>query len=322
MRRPAAKTSLSERSLPGGKLDRDATRNAVDELFSLAKKYRSGAAYRELLRFVGRFRFYSPFNAMLVHLQMPGARFVAPASRWLHDWGRRIKADARPLLILQPMGPVMFVFDVSDTEPREGAAPLPPEVERPFEVLRGQIGKELEWTIENAKRDGVTVAGRRAGPESAGEIRPATRRDSLTVLVKERPERVYRLVPLRYEILLNSALSREARYATLVHELAHLYCGHLGTPDPKWWPDRSRLPLEMREFEAESVSYLICSRLGIDNPSDTYLSHYLKDHEETPPISLERVMAAAGLIEEMGRRRLKPREEERRGKEGRPDGRP
>jgi hypothetical protein len=51
--------------------------------------------------------------------------------------------------------------------------------------------------------------------------------------------------------LLNSNLSAEARYATLVHELAHLYCGHLGTLNDKWWPDRRGLPHAAREFEAK-----------------------------------------------------------------------
>lgn len=37
-------------------------------------------------------------------------------------------------MILQPMGPVMFVFDVSETEPLPGAPCLPREVIAPFEV--------------------------------------------------------------------------------------------------------------------------------------------------------------------------------------------
>jgi hypothetical protein len=40
-----------------------------------------------------------------------------------------------------------------------------------------------------------------------------------------------------------------------------------------------------------------------------YLGKYVKGHEETPEISLDRVMAAIGLIEQMGRERLKPRKE-------------
>jgi hypothetical protein len=58
---------------------------------------------------------------------------------------------------------------------------------------------------------------------------------------------------------------------------------------------------EVREFEAESVCYLLCKRLSIVNPSEQYLAGYL--HEETPSISLDCVMKAAGLIEQMGRER-------------------
>src|SRR5439155_9836033 len=107
-------------------------------------------------------------------------------------------------------------------------------------------------------------------------------------------------VPLRYEILLNAQHSAEAKYATLTHELGHLYCGHLGTPNPKWWPDRRGLKIETREFEAESVCYLLSTRLGIVNPSEGYLANYVKDNQEVPAISLDGVMKAAGWIEQMG----------------------
>src|SRR4051812_33671097 len=70
--------------------DCGAVERALDELFQVARHQRSCGAF-ELLRFVARFRLYSPFNAMLVHLQMPGATFVAPAHRWARDYGRRIK---------------------------------------------------------------------------------------------------------------------------------------------------------------------------------------------------------------------------------------
>jgi hypothetical protein len=109
--------------------------------------------------------------------------------------------------------------------------------------------------------------------------------------------------------LLNSQLSAAAQYATLVHELEYLYCGHLGTPNSKWWPNRRGLSHQLRELKAESVCYLLCSRLGIDNPSAEYLSQYMENHKETPAISLECVIKSAGLIEQMGRERLKPRKE-------------
>ena len=59
------------------------------------------------------------------------------------------------------------------------------------------------------------------------------------------------------------------------------------------------------------MSYLVCARIGIDNPSEKYLSGYFGCHPEVPNISIERVMTAAGLIEKMGRERLGPREEKK-----------
>jgi hypothetical protein len=251
-------------SLLEAPLDLDATRTALDELFTLAGKYNSSDAYLELMQFVGRFRFYSPFNAMLIHTQMPGAHFVCTARRWLKDYRREIKIGARPIVILQPMGPVLFVFDVSDTAPLLNARPLPPQVEDPFQVRNGRIGGQLALTIENAKRDGVRVTERADGSQRAGSIQWTAAGQHLEFTIAKKPLPKSTQVPLWFELLLNSVLSAEARYGTLVHELAHLYCGHLGTPNGRWWPDRQNLSHAVREFEAESVSYLVCTRLGID----------------------------------------------------------
>lgn len=293
---------------PAQEWDQEAARRSVDELFHMARRYRSSDAYFELMKFIARFRFYSPFNAMLVQIQMSGATFVAPAHRWLRDYGRRIKAGARPLVILQPMGPVMFVFDVSDTEPEGNGEALPQDVEHPFGAHDRQVGS-LESTIENAKRDGVSVTERQAGSQSAGEIRTVQPGKHLRVLAKRKPAPEYVQVPLRYELLLNADHKGEQKYATLTHELAHLYCGHLGTPSRHWWPDRRGMHKTVREFEAESVCYLVCGRLGIDSRSEAYLTSFVAKEPETPPISLECVMKAAGLIEQMGRERLKLRKD-------------
>jgi hypothetical protein len=289
------------------KWDGEATRRALDELFTHARQYNLSKDCAELLRFVARFRFYSPYNAMLIYTQMKGATYVAPAHRWMRDYGRQLKVGARPIVILQPMGPVMFVFDVVDTMPAPGAPPLPPEVEKPFEVRGGRIGNEVKLTMQNAKRDGVNIIERPQGSQSAGSIQTAAPGRFVDVLVKLKPEPTYEKAPLRYELLLNANYSAESRYATLTHELAHLYCGHLGSPNDKWWPSRRGLSLAACEFEAEAVCYLVCSRLGIESSSAQYLASYVQEHEQTPSISLDCIMKAAGLIEQMGRERMKPR---------------
>ena len=71
-------------------------------------------------------------------------------------------------------------------------------------------------------------------PQLSLESRP-----SLTRIQK------YDLVPVRFEIELNAKNVREIKYATLAHELAQLYCGHLGAPDERWWPNRTILSEEV-----------------------------------------------------------------------------
>ena len=281
--------------------EKKSDKRALDDLFTRVKQYSSSGNYYALIRFIARFKRYSPFNAMLVHVQKPGAKYVLRASEWEKKYGRYISPSAQPLVALQPMGPVMFLFDVTDTE----GAPLPPELESPFEVESGLVGQEFEQTLANCARDGIRVTSVRFGSQFAGCIKRVTHAQkkagkSKIMFRKE-------VIDVSYELNLNESTSREAQYATLTHELGHLYCGHLGTDNPRWWPDRRGLDISVREFEAESISYLVCHRLGIESPSDRYLNGYLQSKDKVPPISLDRVLAASGLIENMGKKLLPTR---------------
>jgi hypothetical protein len=284
---------------------------ALDELFELTTKYRSGKSYLDLLKFVKSFRSYSPFNAMLIHVQQPGSRFVAPASRWKKEYGRAIKPTGRALVILQPMGPVMFVYDVADTDPIEGVEqkPVPDEVAEPFKIRSGKITDHLKRLIENAKRDGIRIAESNAGSQSAGWIQLAYYGSSNKLLFESGNDRKNKAtkiteIPIKYDMGINCHHSKESQFATVVHELGHLYSGHLGTPNEKWWPNRQRLPRNTKEFEAESITHLVCTRLGLDNRSDEYLSGYLDSDGQVPAISLDLVMKNAWLIEKMAKSKM------------------
>ncbi len=303
--------SPSPRPSPADEWSAQSAQHALDDLFNATLKYRTSKAFYELMQFIRIFRFYSPYNAFLVHIQRPGARFVAPAKRWKQKYKRQIKPNASPIVILQPMGPVMFVYDVSDTEPGSDSKPLPIQIEKPFEVHYGKIGGEFGQTIENAKRDGIRIHGQKLGSQAAGSIQVVKNKNIAPLLFQNGKDNqgnpVYKQIRVSYELLVNDDYSRESRYATMVHELAHLYCGHLGTPNRKWWPDRRGLSKKAMEFEAESVCYLVCERVGISNPSAEYLSGYIESKEEVPKISLECLMKATGLIEKMGSQKMKLR---------------
>jgi hypothetical protein len=280
---------------------------ALDQLFQETRTYKRSREYLALLRFIKRFPTYAPFNCLLLHTQNPGVRYVATPEQWRKRFRRRVKPDTRPLVILAPMSPVLFVYDVTDTE----GEPVPPELLDPFAV--GGTLSEGIWkrTLGNCPRDLIAVFEQEFHPNLAGKIGPAVEGDVVDVLIGKETngQPIYERRKARFRLAVNKKQELAARYVTLVHELAHLYCGHIGTPDEDWWPNRQHVGRDVREFEAESVAYLVAARLGIRNPSASYLSGYLRGNREVPDISIDRVLKVAGLIEKMGRERLKPRKE-------------
>ena len=113
----------------------DTAKGSIDELLASAGRYGSPEDYRALVRFVGRLPTYSPFNRMLVHIQDQGAVYVATTSRWRSEFGRAIRPGACPIIVLQPRGPVMVVFDVRHTEPIvENPRPVPTSVTDPIAI--------------------------------------------------------------------------------------------------------------------------------------------------------------------------------------------
>ncbi|MBT7915348.1 ImmA/IrrE family metallo-endopeptidase, partial [Candidatus Bathyarchaeota archaeon] len=104
---------------------------------------------------------------------------------------------------------------------------------------------------------------------------------------------------------LNRDHSQEDRYATLAHELAHIFCGHLGVHEEDWWKGRAKLDNQQAEIEAESVAYLVCRRRGLLASSEKYLADYINDDAEMPPFSLHTIFQATAFIEEMGKSQWK-----------------
>jgi hypothetical protein len=76
------------------------------------------------------------------------------------------------------------------------------------------------------------------------------------------------------------------QFASIAHELGHLFLGHLG-------PDKA---LNV-QLEAESVSYLVCARNGVTSKSETYLKNYVTPETMFDHIDIYQIMWAAGQVE-------------------------
>jgi len=254
-------------------------RSLLDRLLTESRLYKRSSDYFELLQFVVRLRQFAPFNAMLLQIQKPGLVYAASAQDWRKRFGRSPKDGARPLLIMWPFGPVALVYDVLDTEGR----PLPKDVLK-F-VAHGEMSPEtLSSFTPLLSRRNIEVEHVDAGDASAGLIRVLSRGKS--------PAEAN-----RYRIRLNHNHPPAVKFATLAHELGHLFLGHLG-PDPRLKiPRRSRPTEAHMELEAESVAFIVCHRQGIEPRSHSYLAEFVKADTALDDLDLYQIMRAAGLVE-------------------------
>ncbi|MDG2790254.1 hypothetical protein R7Z80_17635 [Vibrio sp. 1733] len=91
-------------------------KSTFDELIDLTRNYRGSSDYFRFIKFVAKIKNYSAYNIALIYAQDPNVTYVASKTDWLKKHNRTVKPEARPLIILAPFHPVMFVFDVNDTE--------------------------------------------------------------------------------------------------------------------------------------------------------------------------------------------------------------
>jgi hypothetical protein len=216
---------------------------------------------------------------MLLQIQKPGLRYAASRADWLLRFGRTVKQDARPLLILWPFAPVALVYDQMDTEGPD----LPAHVSAfPAKGIMTEAG--LNSFVAKIAKSGITTTFIDAGDNRAGSIVRTRAGDS--------PK-----AKSAYSIKINRNHNSNTQFATLAHELGHLCLGHQGADKFLKIPERSDLHFDQKEIEAESVAYLVCSRIGIECRSESYLANYIQDHETIDKVDHYQVMRAAGAVE-------------------------
>ncbi len=257
---------------------------AINQLFKSALESKGVSAFDEFLQFVHGFNDLSVYNAMLVRVQRPGASAVGSRKHWA-EIGRWVKPDAVPVVILQPFGPVRFVFELSDTEGKtirgQHASVL---------FANGEVSQKLydrtkvaatKFSIECQETDqyGANLAGTAAAMGLFPDILKTSKADAMHFRVK-----------------VNTKHDLPTRFATLAHELGHIYCGHLGADHKGRWPNRNYLTHAERELEAEAVAWLVCNRTGVAPRSREYLSS-LATAQAINGVSMYAIFDAANRVE-------------------------
>lgn len=269
MRSEAARRALNERM----QRERVQAAEELDALFRRAHDLNDHHVVSELIDWMARVKSYSLFNLWLARVQRPGCGAIATQNRWA-ELGRWIKSTAVPIVILRPMGPVMIVYEVADTD----GQPLPPSA---LSVGGSASGSDLQRLMKGAEKDGISVKSVSMGINLGGDARSGQ----------------WDRLPSDFLIRLNDNHSLLDQFGTLCHELAHIYLGHCGRPAiDSWWLDRRDLPRSEKEFEAEGAAHLVLARAGLTTRSAEYLAGYARECD-MKRVSVDAIIRAANRIE-------------------------
>ncbi len=216
----------------------------------------------------------SYFNSALVYLQRPGAICVKNEQAWFREYNRTLKPGVTPIVIMKIGGPVSFVYDISDTVGEK----VPPRFKNIMECHAittplGELYSALQYVVKAA---GIYYSECPMGLCKYGESRcefPI----KLTYEYRGNSKNTY------YSITINSTANETNKSAAILHELAHILCGHLPCGDEKSMkafkiPKRKCTDKNTNEYEAEKTVEYVCKAMGIDYNADEYLeSHTTKN---------------------------------------------
>ena len=244
---------------------------------ALVEELKMGKSERFLqyLDFCSRFSQYSPYNQMLIFSQRPDATFVAGYKKW-QELGHQVRRGEKGIEILAPR-----VYKHTDEEDNEeerlvgfkvahvfDASQLVDTDEKPLPSFWRQLPDDQEETYALAK----------GAVESCGIEVQETKLQSRAQGVSKGGR-----------IVLAEGRDSRSRTMTLIHEWAH------ETMHRRWMEDEAwkGLPIQVRECQAEAVSYIVSGYLGIENPfARDYLLSY-GNTAETLVASLDQVQKAS-----------------------------
>lgn len=242
------------------------------EIYERLFRYHTYEEYQKYCLFnLLHHRHYKPFNCALIMAQRPGATFVQTARAWERA-GCAVKPEAVPIVIMQVNGPVTLVYDREDvcsTAPEiKAVSSFEPDAESVQEIRR-MIDPLLltNWT-GLVCRKGIRVAEGRFGEGLQGTAEalehplPVSYTDTAGGLYQEKTVTAY------HQITLNASLNPHEKALTLLHELGHLYCGHVSGKRTK----KNGLP-EYRFTQTEQ-------KLSAADAELDSIRAYLREHEE------------------------------------------
>ena len=246
--------------------DKEAGKNKVDEMLDKlengVKSLLSSEEYKKYLDTMGKFHKYSYNNCMLIHLQMPGASMIAGYRAWQDKFHRQVRKGERGITIFAPNPYKVKVKRVKCNE--RGIPIVGPDgkpVEEEVEVKKQSYRAVTVFDISQTDGDELPSVLQEAEGEVYGYD------DFMKALIEFSPKPVFfdkipdspdsPLGLCNDEIIaVKNGMSQVQTAGTLVHEISHAILHRNG--------EKCAKVSELKEVEAESVAYTVCSHFGID----------------------------------------------------------
>ena len=271
---------MTQLNLSFAKEDKTNIFTEVNDLFKKIFETKNSDDFIKFLRFIKRFRNRSPFNNALVFAQNPDCYYWATAYEW-EKIGRRVKKEARPMVVFHPFSPIVFVYDYKDTEGKE--------------ITDERL---LHWFEEKERLYFSQKIIDRI-------IKYLEEKEEIKVIFLKKGELTERHLSLdnslgyvswKKEIVFHPRYLEEKHktefYGVLVHEIAHYYLKHL--------KDRENITKNIKEFEAELTAWIVFTLFGIEKRSEEYLAFWLRSKKDLEKIDMSRILNVSWKIRNIG----------------------
>jgi len=236
-------------------------------------------AWRAMLDTAAKFHSYSLGNLLLIGAQAPQATRVAGFRSW-QSLGRQVRKGERGIAILAPC-----TYRPKTAERAELAAPAGPAGPAGQEPATASGGGVAPQGVGGKQVRGFRVVHVFAQYQTEGAPVPEV---APTLLVGQAPAGLWDALegqvlghgytvhrgdtgrangwtdPTSRTVRVSSAVDDAQAVKTLIHELAHLECGHVADL-PTYATCRGRC-----EVEAESVAYVVAAAHGLDSSGYTF----------------------------------------------------
>lgn len=247
---------IPKSNFKGNALIKDITTH-IKSLATETDEFKKSEFFKNYLETIKKFHRYSYFNQLLIMKQKPNAQRVAGFNVW-KSLKRYVKKGEKGIMILAPtfkkiidkkseeektilsyFMPV-YIFDENQTLGEEL-----PKIE--IDIIGSDYKKHLDILKDFCDENKIKLDFKKIGVNG---LYGFSKGKSITIAEQK---------------------SINTQFNTLIHEIAHELIHYK--------PQNKDLSKQQKEIQAESVAYVVCSYLGLENKSINYLAIYDADYK-------------------------------------------